>query len=280
MDSNSSDNVYYYSINQIARSFGISRATLLRLEECGLLIPAKKNEDTGYRFYDQSNIALLSAILKLQDIGLSKKEIRFILDNPFQAGKSIEEHLIRSQTLLRKLEELLCGVNRYENLSTRPIYAKSLSYFVYHGVMDYEPQNLRYFLTDTMLEFMNSGLPGNVNHTMNVVLDDADLKESIGQFDGKRHKVHASVPLLGNPKGNNIICYEDAEALTFMCHCDYRKSEPYFRKLWNEAINMGHKPKTPVFIATMPDMYLVEDKDMSNTPLRLMLMIKGTIHRQ
>ena len=60
---------------QVCRACGISRTSLFRLEEIGFLTPYSVNPDTGYRYYDLQNITAVGQFQKMQEIGLSKKEI-------------------------------------------------------------------------------------------------------------------------------------------------------------------------------------------------------------
>ena len=60
---------------QVCRACGISRTSLFRLEEIGFLTPYSVNPDTGYRYYDLQNITAVGQFQRMQEIGLSKKEI-------------------------------------------------------------------------------------------------------------------------------------------------------------------------------------------------------------
>ena len=60
---------------QVCRACGISRTSLFRLEEIGFLTPYSVNPDTGYRYYDLQNITAVGQFQKMQEIGLSKKDI-------------------------------------------------------------------------------------------------------------------------------------------------------------------------------------------------------------
>ncbi len=63
------------SIKQMAHACGISRATLLRMEECGFLTPYYIDSETGYRYYDTQNVTTVGQFLRLQYFGLSRSEI-------------------------------------------------------------------------------------------------------------------------------------------------------------------------------------------------------------
>lgn len=54
---------------------GITRKTLLVYENMGLLTPAVKDEESGYRYYSADNMTQIRSIRSLQALGLSLKEV-------------------------------------------------------------------------------------------------------------------------------------------------------------------------------------------------------------
>ncbi len=64
-----------YSIGEAAKICGISRATLLRLEEAGFDKPIKINPESGRRYYDVLNIMKIQRYLALKRLGVSQKDI-------------------------------------------------------------------------------------------------------------------------------------------------------------------------------------------------------------
>ena len=59
-----------FQITEAARACSLSRSTLLRLEEKGLLTPAYTAPDSGRRYYDNHNVARILQIEKLKAMGL------------------------------------------------------------------------------------------------------------------------------------------------------------------------------------------------------------------
>ena len=55
-----------FQITEAARACSLSRSTLLRLEEKGLLTPAYTAPDSGRRYYDNHNVARILQIEKLK----------------------------------------------------------------------------------------------------------------------------------------------------------------------------------------------------------------------
>ncbi|MBQ7816204.1 MAG: MerR family transcriptional regulator [Oscillospiraceae bacterium] len=64
-----------FQIGEITKILGITRKTLLVYENMGLLKPAVKDEDSGYRYYTADNMTQIRSIRSLQALGLSLKEI-------------------------------------------------------------------------------------------------------------------------------------------------------------------------------------------------------------
>ncbi len=70
---------YMFTVTQLARKFDISRATILYYEKAGLLKPAFRS-DNGYRWYGDSEIARLKAIVSYRSYGIPVANIGDLLD--------------------------------------------------------------------------------------------------------------------------------------------------------------------------------------------------------
>ena len=64
-----------FQITEAAHACGLSRSTLLRMEEKGLLAPAYIAPDSGRRYYDNHNVARVLQIEKFKAMGLGTEEI-------------------------------------------------------------------------------------------------------------------------------------------------------------------------------------------------------------
>ena len=65
-----------YTTREVAKICGISRATLLRMEEAGFDTPRKINPESGYRYYDAMNILKIQRYLSLTRLGLRQRDIK------------------------------------------------------------------------------------------------------------------------------------------------------------------------------------------------------------
>lgn len=64
-----------FQIGEVTKILGVTRKSLLVLENMGLVIPAVKNEDSGYRYYSADNIMQIRSVRSLQKLGLTLKEV-------------------------------------------------------------------------------------------------------------------------------------------------------------------------------------------------------------
>ena len=88
-----------FQITEAARACGLSRSTLLRMEEKGLLPPAYIAPDSGRRYYDNHNVARIMQIEKLKAMGLGTEEIA----GYFASGGEVTELLAMLEERLREL---------------------------------------------------------------------------------------------------------------------------------------------------------------------------------
>lgn len=64
-----------FQIGEVAKILGVTRKTILVYEDMGLLTPAVKDEESGYRYYTADNMTQIRSIRSLQALGLSLKEV-------------------------------------------------------------------------------------------------------------------------------------------------------------------------------------------------------------
>ena len=79
---------------------GVTRKTLRVYEDMGLLTPAVKDEESGYRYYSADNMTQIRAIRSLQTLGLSLKEVA----EYYYDMENIDTHLKRLMDLRAALD--------------------------------------------------------------------------------------------------------------------------------------------------------------------------------
>ena len=89
-----------FQIGEVTKILGVTRKTLLVYEEMGLLTPAVKDEESGYRYYSADNMTQIRSIRTLQALGLSLKEVA----EYYYDTENIELHLQRLMELRASLD--------------------------------------------------------------------------------------------------------------------------------------------------------------------------------
>lgn len=64
-----------FQISEVSKACGISRSTIMRMEERGLLKPTYVSPDSGRRYYDNFSVSHILQIGKLRSMGLTNDEI-------------------------------------------------------------------------------------------------------------------------------------------------------------------------------------------------------------
>ena len=90
-----------FKIGEVIKIMGVTRKTLLVYEEIGLLTPAVKDAESGYRYYSADNMTQILAIRSLQSLGLTLKEVQ----SYYYDTKNIDVHLQRLMDLRSALDK-------------------------------------------------------------------------------------------------------------------------------------------------------------------------------
>lgn len=89
-----------FQIGEVTKIMGITRKTLLVFEDMGLLTPAVKDVENGYRYYSADNMTQIRSIRSLQSLGLSLKEVA----EYYYDTENIDKHLARLMELREALD--------------------------------------------------------------------------------------------------------------------------------------------------------------------------------
>ena len=100
------------TIKEVSQLTGISIRTLRYYDEIGLLKPSRVNE-AGYRYYGESEVAVLQQILFYRERGFELKTIqRIIYDENFDMLNAMEEHLQALEKQKKETENLILTVKK------------------------------------------------------------------------------------------------------------------------------------------------------------------------
>lgn len=116
------------TISQLAKQFGISRATLLYYEREGLLEPASRAAN-GYRYYGEKEVERLRRVVGYRSYGVPVSDIRDLLER--ESNAAIErvlrkrfEQLEDEIRLLREQQRALVAILEHSELDRQPVMTK------------------------------------------------------------------------------------------------------------------------------------------------------------
>ena len=99
-----------YSTGKLSEISGVSSRTLRYYDEIGLLKPSFINE-SGYRYYDDNEVALLQQILFYKERGLDLQTIKEIIYRKnFDLYSALEEHLVSLEEEKKKIDRMINSV--------------------------------------------------------------------------------------------------------------------------------------------------------------------------
>ena len=84
-----------FKVGEVTKLTGVTRKALLIYEDIGLLVPAYKDESSGYRYYSADNMTQIRSIRSLQSLGLTLKEVA----EYYYDTENIDNHLARLMDL-------------------------------------------------------------------------------------------------------------------------------------------------------------------------------------
>ena len=110
-----------FQITEAAHACGLSRSTLMRLEEKGLLKPAYIAPDSGRRYYDNHNVARILQIEKFKAMGFGTEEIAgyFVRGGEAEGLLAVLEERLHS--LQRSVEEMRLRATESDQFSVQMV---------------------------------------------------------------------------------------------------------------------------------------------------------------
>ena len=104
-----------FGIGEFSRIVGLTVKTLRHYHEEGLLVPARVDPQTGYRYYDAAQVHTARAIAYLRDLEFPLAEIRDILrhDGDGAVLAAMERHKASLQQQIKRLKKAVRSLDQF-----------------------------------------------------------------------------------------------------------------------------------------------------------------------
>jgi DNA-binding transcriptional MerR regulator len=138
-----------FKIGEFSRLCQVPVSALRYYAEIGLLLPARVDGQTSYRYYSAEQLSQIYRILALRDLGLSLDQIGLLLRDDLPAEQirgmlrlrqaELRQHLEEEQVRLIRVEERLRQLEQENGMSSYDVAIKELSAQLVAGVRDTIP---------------------------------------------------------------------------------------------------------------------------------------------
>ncbi len=138
-----------FKIGEFSRLCQVPVSALRYYAEIGLLLPARVDGQSGYRYYSAGQLSQISRILALRDLGLSLDQVGLLLRDDLPAAQirgmlrlrqaELQQHLAEEQARLWRVEERLRMLEQESAMSDYEVVIKELPAQLVAGVRDTIP---------------------------------------------------------------------------------------------------------------------------------------------
>lgn len=230
-----------FQITEAARACGLSRSTLLRMEEKGLLTPAYIAPDSGRRYYDNHNVARIMQIEKFKSMGISNEQIINYFVRGGEAADMLAALRDRLHALQHSIEELRLRVREKAGMSVQVMTLPAVTCIMrrYLGCASQEKYNAMYALYH---ECIRKGY---------ILSDDplftiSDRKDFLEGYIGKdSFSFDVCVPLRADKAPAEAVVLPECRALSVLYYGEYSGMDEAWLTLGREVKARGLKPIGP-----------------------------------
>lgn len=262
----------FFATNQVCQSCGLSRSTILRMEDRGLLKPAFIDPKTGVRRYDNNNVAQIMQIKRFLDMGLTYDDVALY----YQSGGTSRELLAQVEEkylrFKRAYEDVKLRVDQQEHLSFEfvalPRYVCYAKEFRGTTVED------RFWaMFDLYHEAVEKGCRLLASGPLFVINKRTDYLE--GRFADRECDFICCVPLEPEDAPQDALVLPACRGFSCLGYGDYSQRGYAFNELGRELRERGLKPTGYVRALGLVAPYVGQGISPDNYVSRLVVPIEG-----
>jgi len=241
------EKIRLFTINEIAQACGISRSTLLRMEKDGFLTPRRVDPITGYRYYDLQNVTAVGQYQRLQESGLSRKEIADLYYERLDSRKFLEAQRQKLSRLQRFLDEYELRHNRSKDFSISFVTLPAVTCYCVE-ITAFTPEEMA---TLSFLAHERCVTEGYQMLGSEPLFGIPSKQFSRMEYGGTEHRSSLCIPVGPDSKPNpQLRSFSATEALSILGFGHYSVVPDLWDRLWAEFDARGLDASEPArFIA-------------------------------
>jgi len=259
-----------FTMKQTAAATGLSRSTILRMEDRGLLTPAYVSPTSGHRYYDLYNVSRILSVQQLLELGFTNEDARLY----FSSGADASELLVlverRLQMLRRTYEEMKLRATMGHHLSVQLCRLDESWYYVEHtdGSTLQDKYNANYAAHCHCVE---KGIRLGLGSQMCVNYRTDYLE---GRIDAAPYSFDSYVPVHPGQNAPGVVCEPACTALVLYYCGDLSELDDAYLRLGREVRERDLKPKGYVRAETIVGPPIGREVDINKYRCRLILPVE------
>lgn len=228
-----------FTIRQICDSCGISRSTILRLEERGLLQPVHINEETGYRYYSTDNVMRILHIKMFLDMGLSYDDVALYFQSGGKSPALLDSLRDRLRLLQDTYHEIELRVNDKGDLRSEVLRLPEYVCFQREfSASDYRGKYRNSY--ETAREALERGYRPMVSQHLFIINKQSEPREEGGKNADCDYL--CCVPLMPDCADEHTVFYPSCTAFSMLCYGGYSAIEKAHVEFGRQVRQLGLKP--------------------------------------
>ena len=216
-----------FSTFQIAKACGISRSSILRLEQEGFISPSFTEPSTGKRFYSFSDVARVIQVMTLRNFGLEKD----IIHRFFDGQEDYQICLDVLQERLDNLTRIIRVVKNWQNANEDfHSLRKKIGAIRCYSKKRENGEPVFEFLANTFTDVINQGLEINIAKT--------PFLQIFSKPETNSYEIYACIPVLDELR-SNIIQIPSCRALSIQWRGSIKNQTDILKQIQQEAEKQG-----------------------------------------
>lgn len=262
-----------FTVRQVGQSCGVSRATILRLENKGLLKPAFIDAQTGYRYYDNHNVSQIMQIQLFLGLGMSYDDILLYYRTNGASPELLRQAESRFFTMKRAYEELKLRVSQPGSLSFEFITLPE--YICYaHQFRGTTLEDRYWAMYGLYHEAIEKGYRLLASEPLFVINKRTDFLT--GSFSDTEGEFICCVPLEPDHAPEEAVVYPSCRAFSCLYHGDYTRRTEVFNAFGAKIRELGLKPAGDVRTLGLVAPYTGRDISTDCYVTRLAVPLEGS----
>lgn len=211
-----------FKIGEVTKAVGLTRRIIINYETMGILTPAYRDEQSGFRYYSADNIVHIRLIRALQNFGLSLEEIKRYFHDSAYLSKEIDRLVLLRNQLDQYIAQLRLRQTNSENAEIIKVTLPEFSAYC----IDYSGLDLSQKTAMLRQTYIDAVKKYPIDHENKMCTSVPIDRENVGTF---------IIPVLKKCRGKNIRTFPQTTAVCIYYRGPYENFPSVHRRLLDYA---------------------------------------------